>query len=80
MMTKVFIDFWLRTEVSKPDFALELFVKTLLLYSGINILITTLRAYTFTFISMRATYNLFKNLNNKIMYAKLVFFDRTPIG
>ena len=80
MATKVYIDFWLRDEVKNPNFMLGPFVKTLLLFTGINVLVTSIRAFSFTYISMRGTYNTFKNLNKRILSAKMIFFDKTPIG
>lgn len=78
--SRVVQDFWLKDQLQNKHFNLDVFVKTMIGLTSITVGVTLIRAYTWCFMSMRATKRIFEKLNHKILYAKMSFFDRNAIG
>ncbi|KAL4486706.1 hypothetical protein ABPG72_022181 [Tetrahymena utriculariae] len=85
--TQMVIDFWLRDYVS-PSSAFfrdinnffNSFANAFSFFILINLGITIIRAIFYCFSALRSSQRLFNKLNQSIMYSKMNFFDKNPVG
>ncbi|CAD8091522.1 unnamed protein product [Paramecium sonneborni] len=70
-----YIDFWLKNENFDNDFSKK-FTQLLL----IALSVTVFRALFYVLVSLRSSWTIYKQLNDSIMKAKMVFFDKTNAG
>ncbi|KAL4480900.1 hypothetical protein ABPG73_020921 [Tetrahymena malaccensis] len=86
-ITQMFMDFWLRDYVT-PNNAFfkdinnffNSFANTFLFFILMNLGITFLRAVFYCISALLSGKRLFNKLNESIMYSKMVFFDKNPVG
>jgi ABC-type multidrug transport system fused ATPase/permease subunit len=77
---RVYQDFWLKNQSSNEVLVLSEFIQTLILLTLMTTAVIVVRSYTWCFLSMRAAKRIFEKLNHRILYAKMVFFDKNAIG
>ncbi|CAD8154665.1 unnamed protein product [Paramecium octaurelia] len=70
-----YIDFWLKNEHFDDNFSSR-FTQLLLLALGV----TVFRATFYVLVSLKSSWTIFRQLNDSIMKAKMVFFDKTNAG
>ncbi|KAL4449108.1 hypothetical protein ABPG74_021100 [Tetrahymena malaccensis] len=85
--TQMIMDFWLRDYVSPNSaFFKEInslfnsFQNTFLFFIALNIATTATRAVFYCTCALLSGKRLFNNLNKSLIYSKMTFFDKNPVG
>ncbi|EAR88677.2 ABC transporter C family protein (macronuclear) [Tetrahymena thermophila SB210] len=85
--TQMLIDFWLRDCISPSipfyqsiNEIFNSFFNTFLFFIMLNILVNVFRALIYSVSSLKGSKRLFKQLNKSIIYSKMSFFDKNPVG
>ncbi|KAL4483243.1 hypothetical protein ABPG74_019269 [Tetrahymena malaccensis] len=85
--TQMLIDFWLRDYISSSspfyqsvNQIFNSFTNTFLFFIILNIMVNIFRALIFSISSLLGSKMLFKKLNTSIIYSKMNFFDKNPVG
>ena len=83
--TRTTIEFWLKNEMPASEDAfhklnIKEFCKDFVLLIVLLITIVLMRALFYIFGSIYGSRNIFDSLNHTLIYSKMNFFDRTPVG
>ncbi|KAL4486709.1 hypothetical protein ABPG72_022184 [Tetrahymena utriculariae] len=85
--TQMIMDFWLRDYVSPSSAFFEdinslfnSFSKTFLFFIALNIATTATRALFYCTCALLSGKRLFNKLNKSLIYSKMTFFDKNPVG
>ncbi|EAR83355.2 ABC transporter C family protein (macronuclear) [Tetrahymena thermophila SB210] len=85
--TQMIMDFWLRDYVSPSSAFFEdinslfnSFSNTFLFFIALNLATTTTRAAFYCTCALLSGKRLFNNLNKSLIYSKMTFFDKNPVG